>query len=564
MLILALPSFAATIVVEQDGSGDADTVMGGVALAAAGDVVELGPGTYVEDVDFQAKAISIEGRAGAGVTILQGTGGGPVVRVDSGEGAGTRLAGVTVTGGVADAGGGIYVKDATLALDGVIVSGNTATDGGGVVSSGGTLTLANVEVRGNVATDSGAGVYVFEGSFVATDTVIAENEAAEYGGGLVLYGEGAATDLSLEGNTAGNTGGNGYVGANLTCVRCTVSGGVASSAAGLFVGDGAEVTLTAGDFTGNTSSEEGGGLFAYDGARVLVESATFSGNSATFGAGVLVWSSDFQAYWTTFADNLADGGGGVYADGSTLFLQNTVFTGNEAATSNGGGLAADTCIVDVLASVFAVNAGYSGGAVHVGGESLASLQNVTMVENASSGSAGGVRVAGTSLVSIFNTIVAWSSDGSGISAAATAFADVQYGDLYVNEGGATSDALADPTGTSGNLAVDPGFVSFADDGVYADDLHLLAGSALVDAGHPDILDADGSPSDIGAYGGPAGDAWEDGDGDADGSPDSADCDDDDPDVSPGATEACNGVDDDCDGETDEGCVGDTGDTGDTG
>ena len=44
------------------------------------------------------------------------------------------------------------------------------------------------------------------------------------------------------------------------------------------------------------------------------------------------------------------------------------------------------------------------------------------------------------------------------------------------------------------------------------------------------------------------------DADSDGYPSDVDCDDTDPDVHPDADELCNGVDDNCDGQTDEGCV----------
>jgi hypothetical protein len=41
----------------------------------------------------------------------------------------------------------------------------------------------------------------------------------------------------------------------------------------------------------------------------------------------------------------------------------------------------------------------------------------------------------------------------------------------------------------------------------AGDFHLLPGSPAINGGSPEILDADSSPSDIGAYGGPQGDGW---------------------------------------------------------
>ena len=80
----------------------------------------------------------------------------------------------------------------------------------------------------------------------------------------------------------------------------------------------------------------------------------------------------------------------------------------------------------------------------------------------------------------------------------------RYSDIYGN----TPDdvvGIDDPTGADGNIAVEPDF--------FDSSLHLASTSPLVDAGDPAVLDPDGSPSDIGLFGGPsAGDRDLDGDG----------------------------------------------------
>ena len=71
--------------------------------------------------------------------------------------------------------------------------------------------------------------------------------------------------------------------------------------------------------------------------------------------------------------------------------------------------------------------------------------------------------------------------------------------------------MADPTGTDGNISMDPHYLvaPLAVDW----DLHLSTTSPLIDAGDPTILDPDGSPSDIGVYGGPGAGLFDlDGDG----------------------------------------------------
>ena len=73
-----------------------------------------------------------------------------------------------------------------------------------------------------------------------------------------------------------------------------------------------------------------------------------------------------------------------------------------------------------------------------------------------------------------------------------------YDNLWNNNEDPSFDRFIDPVG---NISVDPMYVSETD-------FHLQAFSPLIDAGHPDYSDVDGSRSDIGAYGGPYGESYE--------------------------------------------------------
>ena len=65
----------------------------------------------------------------------------------------------------------------------------------------------------------------------------------------------------------------------------------------------------------------------------------------------------------------------------------------------------------------------------------------------------------------------------------------------------------DPTGTDGNISEDPKYISSTGSNPANWDLRLSVRSDVIDLGDPSILDVDGSISDIGGYGGPAGDDW---------------------------------------------------------
>lgn len=105
-----------------------------------------------------------------------------------------------------------------------------------------------------------------------------------------------------------------------------------------------------------------------------------------------------------------------------------------------------------------------------------------------------------------------------------------------------------------HLTTDPWLAALRDGPSAALDLAPRAGSPVIDAGDPAILDADGTRSDIGYTGGPIRDPLLDVDVDGDGSSARFDCDDADPDRFPAALEDCGGIDRDCDGDPNTGVV----------
>ena len=70
-----------------------------------------------------------------------------------------------------------------------------------------------------------------------------------------------------------------------------------------------------------------------------------------------------------------------------------------------------------------------------------------------------------------------------------------HNNVFANVAGAYRE-MQDWTGKYGNVALDP---LFADTITFK----LASGSPLIDTGHPDFTDPDGSPSDIGPWGGPS-------------------------------------------------------------
>jgi hypothetical protein len=164
------------------------TIQGAIDAAQGGDTIIVRSGTYVENIDFKGKAVTVQSEERNGSTIIDGNGAGSVVTFKNGEGADSILDGFTVTNGSASSGCGIYCEDAAPSLlDNYIINNRTPqpfTSGGGIFclrAVGGRI-AGNI-IRGNQA-GSGGGISCYESNLTISDNVIDKNITTYGGGGI--------------------------------------------------------------------------------------------------------------------------------------------------------------------------------------------------------------------------------------------------------------------------------------------------------------------------------------------------------------------------------------------
>ena len=267
--------------------------------------------------------------------------------------------------------------------------------------------------------------------------------------------------------------------------------------AGLFAWN---ATLTIADNTfeandcgyGGPSSGNNGGAMTLDDCAAEIVGNVIVDNSAGDAGGIYVENGPAYIYNNLIAFNLCDdsepgqnqlfGGGGVVLRGDEVLLFNNLIVDNESGDTGGGVVMFET----------------SGDSV---------VGNNVIVNNRAASGAGGLAFNNADEGMVWNNVFAH-NDVAALWADGSDQFDIEYNDV-VGSPVAYAGTLWDRTGILGNIATDPDFVSFTDDGdPFDDDFHLSPGSPCIDTGHPapQLNDADGSRSDMGAYGGPYG-AW---------------------------------------------------------
>ncbi len=308
--VLLGSAFAATYIIESDGSGDFPTIQDAVDAALDGDVILLADGTFMgngnRDIDYRGKAIVIESQNGQPDVCVIDCQGSEAEQhrgfsFHSGEGSESILREITITGGYSTewrGGGGIccdsvssprimdcvftenhasigagicLVNDSSPEIIDCVFHGNTAGSGGGIAGvhwdSAPTITGC---VFSSNSTDYGGGVYFDTAAPTLVDCVFRDNRAEQHGGGLFFmecFMLPAIVDCVISRNSAGSHGGGMY----LIYASPALSGCVIAE---------------------NVSDGTGGGMRVEDSYSLAVTDCTLHANSAASGGGIALHDTE--------------------------------------------------------------------------------------------------------------------------------------------------------------------------------------------------------------------------------------------------------------------------------
>lgn len=424
-LLLFSTSNAATLNVP----GVYPSIQSAINAAFNGDTVLVAPGTYMENIDFLGKAITVKSSNGPLSTFIDGGMAGSVVTFVSNEGPDSVLDGFTVMNG-----------------SGTMIVG-AFWCGGGIYCSSSSPTIMNNMIIWNFVTGHGGGIYCcYDALPTVKNNQIMDNSSGIDGGGISCWD---SSDALIDGNF--------------------IAGNIAFAAAGGIDCVDSDPMITANTIEVNQAIQ-GGGIRCFNSkatiTRNIVKENWAVATTNAFGGGILCDASIAYIENNTITKNHSDDdGAGISCwNGSDAVIVNNIVMTNDSSMSAGG--------IDCIGSdaVIVNNHVFDNWAL---GETAIrcchcspTITNNTVCNNLAGGSSGACAGLSTYYASpvVTNTIF-WNNTGAEIDVGLGSSPVVTYCDV---EGGWPG---------TGNINANPLFVSLA-----GNDYHLTYQSPCRDAG----------------------------------------------------------------------------------
>jgi len=406
MLVLMIPVMALGVTIQVPL--DQPTIQAGIDAASDGDTVLVASGTYVENISFSGKAITVLG-GGADLTVIDGSYLGTVALFNNGERRDSVLDGFTLQNGIGlmvgsyTYGGGISVRYASPTIQNCTIQLNAASWGGGLHVYNSSAAIANCLITNNSTSNDGGGICFSEGSTSIITGCTVNNNSGGWGGGIYVYKcSTEIVDSFIEGNSADLGGGLCFQEVSEATVQGgTISGNFSSNKGGGILCYGASPTITNCTISGNSADNEGGGIHCDQQSAPNISYNTISAN---IGNGIYLTVSPATITNNTISDNQGGSGCGIYCHRSDAIISDNIITGN-AGNGSGGGIRLDQGSPTVSDNIIANNyAGSIGGGITFDAVSPSFINN-TISGNTTDGSGGGIYIDNSFSLTIANCTV---------------------------------------------------------------------------------------------------------------------------------------------------------------
>ncbi len=284
---------------------------------------------------------------------------------------------LTITGGYADNGGGLYVGAGAVKLGtGAVVTGNKAsTNGGGVyIASGASLFMYSSAIVGDTITATATS----DTLTTSGDTGCA-NAAGTSGGGIYNLGNlylGYTAWSGTSGTKA--TGTDAFTGG----VRRNYAKATGSQGGGIY--STGTMYIAGGDISYNCNENNGGGIYAGGSINEITGAVTMTSNKATAGGGAITVASSKTLNISgaaNFTSNNSNNGGAIINNGTLKITANAIFEKNNG--SNAGGAIYNAGTLTMTSGTIGTSGkpnttGATGGAVYHVGTSFSISSSATV------------------------------------------------------------------------------------------------------------------------------------------------------------------------------------------